>query len=238
MFFCFVAFLQFFLCNCTRVTLFWISVQDDVRNCRHDLLHQVISQHRHSLVIVLHTRYMKNKNDSSIRLHRAKFGGFLFTSISCWAMLQAAPRPTASGVGTVPERRPLSCPPPFCRGSKRTRGLRRTYNAPTPVQARLQVRLSLIMVYHKDHYLSLFCLTHNRENQEHLFTIRHFLCNFFTFTFRVAVRVFLTNKKTLTNIHSFTYLTPIIHQWSANLWGHRSCAHLLTSDQLSSPRHW
>lgn len=49
-------------------------------------------------------------------------------------MLQAAPSPTASGVGTVPERRPLSCPPPFCRGSKRTRGLRRTYNAPTPVQ--------------------------------------------------------------------------------------------------------
>lgn len=48
-------------------------------------------------------------------------------------MLQAAPRPTASGVGTVPERNPLSCPPPFCSGSKRTRGRRRTYRAPTPV---------------------------------------------------------------------------------------------------------
>lgn len=56
-----------------------------------------------------------------------------FTSISCWAMLQAAPRPTASGVGTVPERRPRSCPPPLCSGSKRTRGRRRTYRAPTPV---------------------------------------------------------------------------------------------------------
>lgn len=55
-----------------------------------------------------------------------------FTSISSWAMLQAAPSPTASGVGTVPERSPLSCPPPFCIGSKRTLGLRRTYNAPTP----------------------------------------------------------------------------------------------------------
>ncbi|TNN40626.1 hypothetical protein EYF80_049216 [Liparis tanakae] len=42
------------------------------------------------------------------------------------ATLQAAPSPTTSGVGTVPERSPLSCPPPFCSGSKRTRGRRRT----------------------------------------------------------------------------------------------------------------
>lgn len=66
-----------------------------------------------------------------------------FTSISCWAMLQAAPSPTASGVGTVPERRPLSCPPPFCSGSKRTRGRRRTYNAPTPVHTHIGKPVSM-----------------------------------------------------------------------------------------------
>lgn len=153
------------LCNNTRIALFWIPVQDDVRNRRDDLLHQLISQHGHSLVIVLHTSCMKNKNDSSKGLYQAKFGGFIFTSISCWAMLQAAPRPTASGVGTVPERRPRSCPPPFCRGSKRTRGLRRTYSAPTPAHTRMRVRLASTMGYGKDHWLGPFRLINNQENE-------------------------------------------------------------------------
>lgn len=40
-------------CNYTRVALFWVSVHDDIRNCRHDLLDQTISQHGHSLMIIL-----------------------------------------------------------------------------------------------------------------------------------------------------------------------------------------
>lgn len=42
-------------CNYTRVALFWVSVHDDIRNCRHDLLDQMISQHGHSLMIILCT---------------------------------------------------------------------------------------------------------------------------------------------------------------------------------------
>ena len=38
-----------------------------------------------------------------------------------------------SGAGTVPERRPRSCPPPLICACSRTRGLRRTYSAPTPL---------------------------------------------------------------------------------------------------------
>lgn len=127
--------MQLCACVCTRVTLIRVSVHDNVRYCRHDLLDQAICQHGHSLMIVLLAR-ARNKHQGSERaIMSLTFQGIIvgFTSISCWAMLQAAPRPTASGVGTVPERNPRSCPPPFCSGSKRTRGRRRTYRAPTPV---------------------------------------------------------------------------------------------------------
>lgn len=67
-----------FLCNYTRVALFWISIQDDVRNRRHDLLDHMISQHGDSLMIILRTSCMKNKEDSSNRLYSAKFGGLIF----------------------------------------------------------------------------------------------------------------------------------------------------------------
>lgn len=118
----------------TRVALLGISVHDNIRDCRHDLLDQTVCQHGHPLMVVLFAqtpRFRSLRPLLTFDLLRLFF--FFFTSISCWAMLQAAPRPTASGVGTVPERKPLSCPPPFCSGSKRTRGRRRTYRAPTPV---------------------------------------------------------------------------------------------------------
>lgn len=54
------------------------------------------------------------------------------TSISVCAIWQAAPRPTAKGVGTVPLLIPLSCPPPLWIASTRTLGLLLTYKAPTP----------------------------------------------------------------------------------------------------------
>mmetsp|Transcript_19005 Transcript_19005/g.54306 ORF Transcript_19005/g.54306 Transcript_19005/m.54306 type:complete len:201 (-) Transcript_19005:688-1290(-) len=44
----------------------------------------------------------------------------------------AAPRPTHKAVGNVPDLNPRSWPPPDRTGSNRTRGLRRTYNAPIP----------------------------------------------------------------------------------------------------------
>lgn len=44
------------VCVSTWVALFCISVHDDVRNRRHDLLDQTISQHGHSLMIVLCTQ--------------------------------------------------------------------------------------------------------------------------------------------------------------------------------------
>ena len=47
-------------------------------------------------------------------------------AISSPAMRQATPRPTQSGVGSVPERLPRSCPPPSINGTRRTRGRRRT----------------------------------------------------------------------------------------------------------------
>mmetsp|Transcript_161373 Transcript_161373/g.391873 ORF Transcript_161373/g.391873 Transcript_161373/m.391873 type:complete len:232 (+) Transcript_161373:321-1016(+) len=53
-------------------------------------------------------------------------------AISSLAMRAAAPRPTQSGCGSVPERSPRSCPPPDICGVTRTRGRRRTYSAPTP----------------------------------------------------------------------------------------------------------
>lgn len=128
------------VCVCTRVALLWISVHDDVRNPGHDFLDQTISQHGHSLMIILRTQtHIKSQDVGLCLLRPGMFGCICFTSISCWAMLQAAPSPTASGVGTVPERRPLSCPPPLCSGSIRTRGRRRTYKAPTPVHT--QTRL-------------------------------------------------------------------------------------------------
>jgi len=46
-------------------------------------------------------------------------------AISSFAVWQAAPRPTTSGVGTVPDRMPRSCPPPEMSASMRTRGRRR-----------------------------------------------------------------------------------------------------------------
>ena len=51
-------------------------------------------------------------------------------SISWAATLQAAPKPTISGAGRVPLRRPRSCPPPLICGSSRTRGRRLMYSAP------------------------------------------------------------------------------------------------------------
>ena len=44
----------------------------------------------------------------------------------------AAPKPTTSECGSVPDRMPRSCPPPEKIGSRRTRGRRRTYSAPMP----------------------------------------------------------------------------------------------------------
>lgn len=44
------------------------------------------------------------------------------TAISCLAILAASPMPTASEAGSVPLRKPLSCPPPLRMGSNRTRG--------------------------------------------------------------------------------------------------------------------
>lgn len=44
---------HFCVCACTGVALFWISVHDHFRNLRHDLLDQSISQHGHSVMIVL-----------------------------------------------------------------------------------------------------------------------------------------------------------------------------------------
>lgn len=46
----------------------------------------------------------------------------VLTAISCLAILAASPMPTASEAGSVPLRRPLSCPPPLRMGSNRTRG--------------------------------------------------------------------------------------------------------------------
>ena len=54
-------------------------------------------------------------------------------AISVRASSQAAPRPTTSGWGSVPERRPRSWPPPEISGSRRTRGRRRTNSAPMPL---------------------------------------------------------------------------------------------------------
>jgi hypothetical protein len=51
-------------------------------------------------------------------------------SISWAATLQAAPKPTISGAGRVPDRRPRSCPPPLICGSSRTLGRRLMYSAP------------------------------------------------------------------------------------------------------------
>lgn len=56
----------------------------------------------------------------------------LLTSISVFASSHAAPSPTAKGAGMVPLLIPLSCPPPLCNGSTRTRGLLLTYRAPIP----------------------------------------------------------------------------------------------------------
>lgn len=118
---------------CTRVALIRVSVHDNVRYRRHDLLDQAICQHGHSLMIVLLTQHINTGGQNQPPSCWPSKGLIVgFTSISCWAMLQAAPRPTASGVGTVPERSPRSCPPPLCSGSRRTRGRRRTYRAPTP----------------------------------------------------------------------------------------------------------
>lgn len=44
----------------TRVTLFWISIHDDIRNLRHDLLDQTISQHGHPLMIILNKQTNKH----------------------------------------------------------------------------------------------------------------------------------------------------------------------------------
>ena len=44
----------------------------------------------------------------------------------------ALPKPTIAGTFSVPERMPRSCPPPSICAVMRTRGLRRTYSAPTP----------------------------------------------------------------------------------------------------------
>ena len=56
----------------------------------------------------------------------------VLTAISCFAILAASPIPTTNAVGRVPLRSPRSCPPPLKMGSKRTRGRRLTYAAPTP----------------------------------------------------------------------------------------------------------
>ena len=48
------------------------------------------------------------------------------SAISACARRQASPSPTISGAGSVPERRPRSCPPPENSGASRTRGRRRT----------------------------------------------------------------------------------------------------------------
>mmetsp|Transcript_14608 Transcript_14608/g.62624 ORF Transcript_14608/g.62624 Transcript_14608/m.62624 type:complete len:242 (+) Transcript_14608:277-1002(+) len=52
--------------------------------------------------------------------------------ISSAAIFAAAPSPTTSGVGRVPDRKPLSCPPPEMSASMRRRGRRLTYTAPMP----------------------------------------------------------------------------------------------------------
>ena len=48
-------------------------------------------------------------------------------------ILAAAPIPTHRDGDNVPLLSPLSCPPPENNGSRRTLGLLRTYNAPTPL---------------------------------------------------------------------------------------------------------
>lgn len=131
------------LCVCWRVytgvALLRVSVHDHVGYRSHDLLDQTIRQRGHPLMIVLHTHTNTRLQNVRPRSWTSRLTSVVFTSISCWEMLHAAPRPTARGVGTVPERSPLSCPPPFCSGSRRTRGRRRTYRAPTPARVRQQV---------------------------------------------------------------------------------------------------
>lgn len=53
---------------CTRVALFWISIHDNVRNPRHDLLDQTISKCGHSVMIILHTHKHTKSQDVWVRL--------------------------------------------------------------------------------------------------------------------------------------------------------------------------
>ena len=53
-------------------------------------------------------------------------------AISVRASSAALPKPTIAGTFSVPERMPRSWPPPSICAVMRTRGLRRTYSAPTP----------------------------------------------------------------------------------------------------------
>ena len=54
------------------------------------------------------------------------------SAISAAHSSAALPKPTMPGTFRVPERMPRSCPPPSICAVMRTRGLRRTYSAPTP----------------------------------------------------------------------------------------------------------
>ena len=54
--------------------------------------------------------------------------------MSCIAISQALPKPTMPGTFNVPERMPLSCPPPSICAVTFTLGFfLLTYNAPTPL---------------------------------------------------------------------------------------------------------
>ena len=78
--------------------------------------------------------------DSSITVNefckRSRIADNLFASdsISFMAISQAAPIPTIPGTFNVPDRMPLSCPPPSIWAVTLTLGFfLRTYSAPTPL---------------------------------------------------------------------------------------------------------
>lgn len=54
-------------------------------------------------------------------------------TISLLAILQASPNPTHKAGAKVPLLNPLSYPPPFIMGIRRTLGYLRTYKAPIPL---------------------------------------------------------------------------------------------------------
>ena len=72
-----------------------------------------------------------------MQLSCSVFNKAILTSMSFCDISHASPKPTMRGVGRVPLRIPLSWPPPLWSASMRTRGRRRTYNAPMPVKAKI-----------------------------------------------------------------------------------------------------